>query len=221
MIAVVANGNIEDIDWLKLCLGKADVIIAADGGAKHVLACQLFPHYLIGDLDSLSEEEVEKMASNHVEIIRYPPDKDETDLELAFLNIIESPQLSQLGVPVELFGALGGRIDQTLANIMLLTHDKIHDLDVVVREPYQRVWVIDRSITVTGHIGDKLSLIPLTKDIKVKNTTNLKWPLVNERLDFGPARGISNVMTDRESSIEIDADSGFLLCIHTDKSWSR
>ena len=73
------------------------------------------PDLLIGDLDSVPPEQIDSMASQAVEIQRFPVEKDETDLELALFEVARRGYKE-----IFLVGALGGRIDQTLANLFLL-----------------------------------------------------------------------------------------------------
>ena len=77
-----------------------------------MLGLGLNPDVLIGDLDSASESEVEKVRPAQGQVIQYPVHKDETDLELAVLAAIQRGYREIL-----ILGALGGRLDMTLANI--------------------------------------------------------------------------------------------------------
>ena len=81
------------------------------------------------------------------------------------------------------------------------------------------MWLIRDRTEINGKVGDTVSLIPLAGDVHMKHTDGLKWPLVDETLQFGPARGISNVMLAPTATVEISA--GQLLCIHTDGDWRR
>ena len=89
-------------------------VLCADGGALRARKFGLKPHTIIGDLDSLTAPQVEQFAADGTEILRFPTQKDETDLELALSWCLDN-QASEIVI----IGALGGRIDQTLANIIL------------------------------------------------------------------------------------------------------
>ena len=97
-----------------------EFIIAADGGSQHCLALNLLPDILIGDLDSTSEPLRRDWEEKGVEIISHPERKDETDLELALL------QAQKQGVAeIHVYGVVGGRLDMTFANRMLLAHPQL------------------------------------------------------------------------------------------------
>ncbi|MCX8026222.1 MAG: thiamine diphosphokinase, partial [Thermanaerothrix sp.] len=80
---IFANGELADGEAVRSWLRPTDYLIAADGGLRHVQALGLQPHLVIGDLDSLSAEQVTALQTAGVQIERHPAEKDETDLELA------------------------------------------------------------------------------------------------------------------------------------------
>jgi len=115
-VFVFANGVLADIGWLPPILARAAAVIAADGGLRHVLALGRRPDVLIGDLDSLPPGVDPETAAGKV--IRYPRDKDETDLELALLYAVDHYPDAEVFV----VGGAGGRLDHLLANVLLLAH---------------------------------------------------------------------------------------------------
>jgi thiamine pyrophosphokinase len=213
-VLIFANGDLESPDWARSHLGQARAVIAADGGAGHVLAAGFRPDVLIGDMDSLASEQSEKLEALGTELIRHPEAKDATDLELALLYAV-----ARYDEPVRVLAGLGGRLDQLLANVLLLLHPKLRGRDVRFMTPYQELWLVEERTEVQGEPGDKVSLIPLGGDVHVEETTGLAWPLHDETLTVGPARGISNEMTDGRATIIVA--SGHLLCVHTSHQWGR
>jgi thiamine pyrophosphokinase len=85
--------------------------------------------------------------------------------------------------------------------------------------PYQRAWLITAESDINGRTGDTLSLIPLGGDVYIEATDGLKWPLRDEILTFGPARGVSNLLTADIATVRLRY--GRLLCIHTQQAWQR
>lgn len=189
-------------------LPSAEVIIAADGGGRHCQALGITPHIVIGDFDSLSEADLAAFQSAGAQVIRYPAAKDYTDLELAV------HQAQELGVDeILLLGALGARWDQTLANLLLpalgdfsATHIRLIDGDQEIS--YLRG---GETITLHGHPGDTISLIPLAGPATGITTQGLEYPLQDEDLHFGSTRGVSNVLLDQEARISLQ--DGLLLCL--------
>lgn len=213
-VLVFANGDMNNLDWVRPYLDAADVVVAADGGARHVRALGRVPTCVIGDLDSLEAAEVATLAGAGVEVMRYSREKDETDLELALVHAA-----ARSAGDIFVFGVLGGRLDQTLANILLLAHPALYGRAVYLMEEFQRAWLVRQAAVIEGEIGDTVSLIPLGGDAKVAVTTGLKWSLAEDVLAFGPARGVSNVMTEAAATVRLH--SGQVLCIHTRQEWGR
>ncbi|MBT7483683.1 thiamine diphosphokinase, partial [Candidatus Peregrinibacteria bacterium] len=115
---IFINGDLPNLDAACKTIRDDDFIIAADGGTRHALTLGLLPSVVIGDLDSLDSVNWHVLDENRVEIIEYPQDKDETDLELALAYAIDSGYKQ-----IRLIAALGGRLDQTLGNLSLLTDE--------------------------------------------------------------------------------------------------
>ncbi len=96
---------------------------------------------------------------------------------------------------------------------MLLAHPRLLGQPVRFVEGRESAWLVRDWTVIDGRPGDAVSLIPLGGPARLKATTGLRWPLRDETLAFGPARGISNEMTADQATVE-SAD-GLLLCIHT------
>ena len=217
-IILVANGDIRNEIWLKEALDRdTAAIIGVDGGANYLLKQDIVPDIVIGDLDSLSPEHIQLLESNWVNIFSFGRDKDETDLELALLYVVDQP--AWVDLPILIYAGLGGRLDHELANLMLLTHPKLINRDIQFIELYQHSFLITGQKEIHGRAGDTISLIPFKGDAHIEMTENLKWPLVDSTLKFGPARGVSNQMM--ASNCKVVVESGIILCIHTDKHWKR
>lgn len=213
-VLIFANGDVEELQWVRPCLEEAAAVIAADGGTRHLHALRYAPDVVIGDLDSLPQQVQDWLGAEGVEIAIYPHAKDETDLELALLYAV-----SHYDEDISIIGAMGGRLDQTLGNIMLLAHPALEGRRVELLTRHQRAWLVKEQTEITGQVGDTVSLIPIGGDVRVRQTRGLRWPLEQEILTFGPARGVSNTMTEQTAHIVIDG--GALLCVHTDHSWRR
>lgn len=209
-VLIFANGELNKTDWLEPRMAEATAIIAADGGLRYVLALGRWPDVLIGDMDSLPPGAAASLPETDIEIVRFAHDKNETDLELALLYAVE-----HYPDPLEIVGAVGGRLDQTLANISLLAHPALEGRDVRVVEPRETVWLVSDATEILGQVGDTVSLIPLRGDVVIRETTGLRWPLHNETLAFGRARGVSNELIDHVATVEIAG--GQLICVHMSK----
>lgn len=210
-VLIFANGKKKDGTMVRRAIADSEDahIIAADGGAVIARYYQKQPQTVIGDMDSLSESELAGLKNHHAELHVFPPEKNETDLELALLFAAE------LGATwIRIIGGIGGRFDQMLANVYLLALPQLIDIDVALVADEQQIRLLQVGThQLTGDIGDTISLIPVSGDVSGITTENLKYPLTHESLRFGPARGISNVMEAKQAHIHIE--DGLLLCIHT------
>jgi thiamine pyrophosphokinase len=208
---IFVNGHLPDLESARRLIHPGDTILAADGGTRHVLALGLAPSTIIGDLDSLTEDEQHDLENNGREVIKYSHDKNETDLELALRFAVESGHREILIV-----GALGGRLDQTLGNLALLTGQEFEGFDVRVNDGVEEAWFVRSRCEVRGDPGDIVSLLPWGGEVTGITTDGLCWPLQDENLYPDKTRGISNEMLGETASITLR--SGLLLVIHSHKS---
>jgi thiamine pyrophosphokinase len=174
----------------------------------------LLPSLLIGDLDSISEADLQSLTGRSITILKYPREKDETDLELALGWAVDHGFRS-----IRVAGALGGRLDQMLGNLFLLTWDRLEGLDVRLDDGCEEVFLISRSAEVHGTAGDTISLIPLLGPATGITTEGLEYPLRGETLFPERTRGISNQMLNEQAIVSLE--SGCLLCIHTRQAFTE
>lgn len=209
---IFANGDINDGSMVRCALAGADsdtLVIAADGGARVARYYGFDPQVVIGDMDSLSADDLAFYADSGAEILRYPAEKDETDLELALHLAAERG-----ATWIRVIGGVGGRMDQTIANIYLLGLDILDDRDVSIVAGEQEMWVLRCcEHVISGTPGDTISLIPVGGPVVGVTTEGLHYPLADETLHFGPARGVSNVLDGARGSVRVR--EGVLLVIHT------
>lgn len=205
-VIVVANGEVTAGDWWQEACEGAAWVVAADGGAQNALRLGLTPCVVIGDLDSLEPVLRQELTQRGVEFISHSPHKDETDTELALLYA------AQHGADeILLLGALGGRLDHALANVFLLAMPQLAAVRITIVAPQCMVSLIRDEACFAGRPGDVLSLLPVGGDVRGITTQGLEYPLCDETLSFGPARGISNVLT--ESVARVRVREGLLLAI--------
>jgi len=209
-IIIFANGDLPDLNKARAILGDDDYIICADGGTRHSSSLDLKPALVIGDMDSTESALLKKLQADGVLIELYPRDKNETDLELAIQSAIElDPE------EIIILAALGGRLDQTLANIALLSNTQYATRNIRLDDGLEEIFFCRDQVEVHGRSGDLVSLIPWGGAVTGVLTKNLKWFLDSETLYPDKTRGISNEMTSDVASIKIS--KGLLLIVHTRK----
>ena len=113
---VFANGLIRKINLIKKVIKENDLIVSADGGLRYIRALNLIPKLVIGDLDSINNDDIRFLKTKKVEILKFPIEKNQTDLEIALREVVRRNYKNILVI-----GGLGGRIDQTLANLGLIS----------------------------------------------------------------------------------------------------
>jgi len=212
-VVIFANGHLTNLDAARALLQPDDYLIAADGGANYLLEMGMLPGVVIGDLDSIDDDTLFQLTSAEVNIEQFSEDKDETDFELALRYAIEMHPTEILIV-----GALGGRLDQTLANLSVLSDPMIPEIDIRLNDGVEEAFFCRASagkgkqVEIMGRSGDTISLIPWHSPAEGVETQGLKWSLYGETLHPEKSRGISNVML--EDSVSVRIKSGLLLVVH-------
>lgn len=206
-IVIFANGELPDLDQARSILRADDTIICADGGTRHALALHIRPDLIIGDMDSAERDQLRELRNSDIPIELFAHDKNETDLELAINHAVELNPTQ-----IIIVGALGGRLDQTLGNIALLSSPGLSTLNARLDDGMEEVFICRDQAQVHGKSGDLVSLIPWQGPVTGVQTEDLKWPLRSETLYPDKTRGISNEMLGETASVSIA--SGLLLVVH-------
>lgn len=218
-VVVVADGDVAeraaiDAAWPGWDAGVG-LVIAADGGFRRARLLGLAPGLLVGDLDSLDPLLAAEVAASGIPVLRSRTDKDESDTELALL------QAARRGpARVTVLGAFGGpRLDHALANVWLLAHPGLEGVEVSLLDARTRVRLVSArgpspaQLALPGPVGGVVSLLPLGGDAEGITTRGLAYPLRGEPLRTGPARGLSNVRTAVDASLQLER--GRLLVIES------
>ena len=199
---------------------RVGLVIAADGGARHAAGLGVTLDLWVGDGDSLEPETLAALAAAGTPMERASPDKDESDTELAVRAAVRR------GVSgVIIVGGLGGsRIDHGLANIGLLAMGELggrnaclidaRSRTTLVRAPGSDGAPVRRSLA--GRAGDLVSLLPQGPGVVGVTTSGLAYPLNDEPLPVGPARGLSNVRTASDAAVTVTG--GLLLIVESPAS---
>ena len=206
-IILFANGELPEPEGIARRINEEDFLIAVDGGLNHLATLGLKPNLIIGDMDSVDGKLLDKFRKQEVAIEKHPPDKDQNDLELAIQAAVKMHPKT-----IWIVAALGNRIDQTLANIFLLTREDLIDIDTHIIDGVRDLFLIRKEASISGVKGQRVSLIPIHGPVNGIRTEGLAYSLNNETLYPDRTRGISNRMTDVQARIAIE--NGLLLCIH-------
>lgn len=204
---IIANGPMLKPPLYRHLVGDKDLVVCVNGGVRNALALGFKPQVVIGDMDSMDAALREQLQEEGCRFVEYPSRKDETDCELAVRYA-----LSQGASELIMLGALGGRVDHTLANVMLLALPELEGVKVRLVEGDQEVLLIRDEVVIEGQAGDTLSLLPLSGDVVGIYTEGLAYPLHDGTLKFGAARGVSNSLTGPRARVRVGR--GLLLVVH-------
>ncbi|MBQ9060871.1 MAG: thiamine diphosphokinase [Firmicutes bacterium] len=218
--AVIITSYLEYPLDIPALLSPDDRIVCLDGGYDIACAQGIQPHLWLGDFDSLQGTlpESENGPGSLMEIRSYPPEKDYTDLELAFraLDPEETPNLLVIG-------GLGGRLDQTLVNIQMLQRYTAVPGAEAGAPKFRSIEMLDghnRCFAVHGYkdapgpeshwihkippeSGAFLSLLPLTEKCTGVTLRNARYPLENADLRRGASLSVSNEFTDAPAELMV------------------
>lgn len=186
-------------------LPAADLVIAADSGLHHALDMGIAVDLVVGDLDSADPLRVESAVNAGAEVISYPADKDETDLELA-LGLAVARGASQMIV----VGALGGRLDHLLANMALLASGRWADQTIELLDSEAHMWIVRGTRQLTVAAGATVTLLAAAGPATV-TTSGFQWDLTDHLLVPGGSLGVSNVA--RGAGPTVTAASGVIIAI--------
>lgn len=198
-----------DAAWLD----EADLLVAVDGGAAWLASIGRRPDALVGDLDSVEPDLVERLEGEGVDVERHPVEKDSSDCELALAYAVRRG-----ADRVVVLGAIGGeRLDHELANVLLLAAPRLAievDLRVVRGGTCLRAVRPGGSLTIEAGRGSLVSLLPLGGDAEGVTTRGLRYALDDEPLQMGSTRGLSNVVAAQPATVRLR--NGTVLVIETE-----
>jgi thiamine pyrophosphokinase len=197
--ALIANGEIQDLEWTASQMRQFPFLVAVDGGLNHCRRMQLQPNLLVGDFDSVAPEILDLYAS--VPTLRSPAFKDETDLELAIEALIQK-NVREIAV----FGGLGKRMDHTLSNLCLMYR---YPQQVRLEAECETLFFLKKAQVISTFPGQVISLIPFQGSATGVCSKGLKWELVGRTLD---PRHVSQSNVSEGTCVELTLDTGSVLC---------
>lgn len=186
---------------------KYDIIIAVDKGLESLDKLHMAPDYILGDFDSINKSVLEKYKDKNIKIKKLNPEKDFTDTHVAISLAIELDSTE-----ITLIGAIGTRIDHTLANIHILKEALDKNIRAIIINENNQIELINNKITIAKNDKFKyISIIPLTSKVTGITITGMKYPLNNYTLTAGESIGVSNEQIDEKAMIQIK--EGILIII--------
>lgn len=206
-IVIVTGGTLGD--WVLEEIHPEDILVGSDRGALFLLRSGFQPHLSLGDFDSVTRQELEEIRSGSQAFIDCDPVfKDLTDTEMAF-----DWALQQKPSRIVILGALGTRLDHSLANVHLLRKGLEKGIPCSIVDACNEVILIDRPATIQKGRFSHVSLLPLSMEVHGITLHGFQYPLHQATLRIGQSLGISNVLVEKQGLIEME--SGYLLVIQS------
>lgn len=215
---LIFSGGCLDTEFAKdyLANEKFDLVICADSGLDAAYRLGVKADYIVGDFDSLSENAIERYRnddirkSKEVKVIKFPPEKDSTDTDIALEYAME-----QKPDEIVILGATGGRMDHFLANVNILMKPLKYGIPTYIVDKYNKIYLIDKDTVIKRKSlwGKYISFQPLTEIVKNVRLSGLKYILDGEDLTIGKSLTVSNEMADGTDEAMISFDTGVIIVI--------
>ncbi len=205
---VICAGDFTPVEIKKK---DGDFVIAVDGGYLYSKVAEIAPDLIVGDFDSVGEAEAEELSlmkmTDAKRIVELNPCKDDTDT-LAALKI----GLQKGYRNFHIYGAMGGRLEHTIANIQCLHFLKNNGAKGYILDAYCMMTLIqDETVEFQKGMEGYLSLFSLNEKAEGVTIKNMKYPLDKAELTNDFPIGISNEFIGEPG--EVTVENGTLLAV--------
>lgn len=208
---IISGGSINE-KFFKEVMKKNEFnnVIACDKGLEVLYKCNIKPNYIIGDFDSINKNVLENYKKdNNVKIISLNPEKDYTDTHMALKLAIELKSND-----ITIVGAIGTRVDHTLANINILKEALDNEVTCKIINENNYISLIDKTTIIEKDYRYKyVSLIPITTVAKGITLQGFKYSLHNATMKIGESIGVSNEQIEQLAKVSIK--EGILILLKT------
>jgi thiamine pyrophosphokinase len=199
---IIFTGGSTDINFLKKQeFLKEDFIICADHGLETAHDLSLVPNLLVGDFDSVNQKVLAQYKGREgIGIVRFRPEKDDTDTELALHMALDTEPEEIL-----IYGGFGTRLDHTIANIGLLRQPFMRGIKAVMCDAFNRLCMVQGSYRIRRDeaFGEFVSILPYFGDAKGVTLKGFKYLLKDAVMKAGSSLGVSNEIVAEEGVIEV------------------
>lgn len=207
---IVAAG---DLTVGSVKVNEDDLVIAVDGGLGYCSVLELEPDIILGDFDSVSEQEREaiRLLKQQIpeRIIELPCEKDDTDTLAAIRIGLENGYDRFL-----IYGGTGGRLEHTIANIQSLLYLKSHNATGYLMDGSGMICVLqNEEVRLKDNLEGYMSLFALGKDARGVTIRGMKYELENTVLTNDFPVGVSNEFIGKEALVKVE-DGELLMIIN-------
>ncbi len=203
---IVSNGYINDYKKLLENLDRADYIACADGGIRHLRAVEKRPDIIIGDLDSISQDDLAYVREKNIPIHKFSSIKDYTDTELAAKFLIDKGYRD-----IVFMAVTGDRIDHSLGNIFLLNLMLEEEVSARIIDDKNTIYILDDYMELEKEEDSFVSVIAIDDAGVEVSLSGFFYNLHREYIPFGSTRGISNEIIEDRASIQIHRGKALII----------
>lgn len=196
---VVSNGEINDLNQLKDISKSVDFIISVDGGTNYILKANIKPDLVVGDLDSIEKDVLNKIKEENIQVLKFPSHKDYTDTELALKYLVD-----RKFEEIILMGVIGTRIDHTLANIYLLYNLFQKGIKGMIINEKNTIYITDNELEIEKEEGTFVSVIPINSSGAKVTLKGFLYETDRDDFHFSSTFGISNEIVERKGYIKVE-----------------
>lgn len=198
---------------IEIAVEEGDFVIAVDGGFRYCQMLGILPDLILGDMDSASEEErllIEEIEQDDPERVhRLKPEKDDTDTLSAVREGLERGYRK-----FYFYGALGGRLDHSIANIQtLLFLKKRGSVGYILTDRQLITAICNEEITFHKGVEGRLSLFSLGEKAEKVTIRGMKYPLAEAAVTNDFPIGISNEFIKSEEALVRVEDGELLIMV--------
>ena len=181
-----------------------DLVIAVDGGLNYCPVLELEPDLILGDFDSVGEEQKEALLELQRQIpdrvISLKPEKDDTDMLAALKLGLEYGYTN-----FNIYAATGSRLEHTIANIQCLLYLKNHDAVGYIMDGNGMIFVMqNEEVRFKDTLEGYLSIFALGKSAKGVTIKGMKYELNQDTLTNDFPIGISNEFIGKEALVRVE-----------------
>lgn len=200
---LIAGGEIFDYEFIRGFITEDDYIACADRGIVHCNNMKLSANLWVGDFDSCDYETYRNSdAASNAETVQLKPEKDQTDTEFALEYLIDT-----IGGfdSILLLGAIGSRMDHTLANIYLLESMAEEGIYMEILNENNRIRLVrDSGVYLEKSVFKYVSIIPVSEIIQGVDCSNgLKYKLSGAIMSRKSTLGVSNEIVGDNAAISV------------------
>ena len=206
-VLIVGGGNEPSGKLLEDYSKKVDKIIGVDRGCSYLLKNNIYPHYIVGDFDSINRDDIKKLEIDSIKKFKYNCEKDSTDSDIA-IKIALKMEFAE----IYMMAMTGSRLDHSFANLGLLSKANSAGAKAYIINETNKIYLLEeRSKIKKDNSYRYISFLAYCDKVENFNIKNAKYDLENYTLYLGDNRTVSNEFL--EEDIEVEFTKGKILVI--------